>query len=341
MYTFPYSPIKGFIVITLIGPRQSKRTHYFMQAAAVLGESVTALTHPHALDASLTSGIVKIDPPVHSETDIRKINAIGLDYIHFLQNMAARPGITWLNHPAGLIHLLDKKRCKRRLLEHGIPTPPLVAEDVKSFAHLTAIMEEKKVASVFIKPSLGSGAAGVIALRRHPDGIKQVLYSAIAISGQQLFNSKKIQQYRQKEDIQLIIDGVLQQENLVELWLPKASVKRKTYDLRIVCLDGEIIWRVVRTSSQPITNLHLQNQAYRFESLELSAAKVTEIDTLCQNAMRLFPDIRLAGIDVLLTTSLTPYIIEINGQGDLIYQDAQQNNLIYQAQIRAMRKQNV
>ncbi|EAC0959705.1 hypothetical protein YP94_004191 [Salmonella enterica subsp. enterica] len=202
-------------------------------------------------------------------------------------------------------------------------------------------MEEKRVASVFIKPSLGSGAAGVIALRRHPDGIKQVLYSAIAISGQQLFNSKKIQQYRQKEDIQLIIDGVLQQENLVEQWLPKASVKRKTYDLRIVCLDGEIIWRVVRTSSQPITNLHLQNQAYRFESLELSAAKVAEIDTLCQNAMRLFPDIRLAGIDVLLTTSLTPYIIEINGQGDLIYQDAQQNNLIYQAQIRAMRKQNV
>ncbi len=151
----------------------------------------------------------------------------------------------------------------------------------------------------------------------------------------------KIQQYRQKEDIQLIIDGVLQQENLVEQWLPKASVKHKTYDLRIVCLDGEIIWRVVRTSSQPITNLHLQNQAYRFESLELSAAKVAEIDTLCQNAMRLFPGIRLAGIDVLLTTSLTPYIIEINGQGDLIYQDAQQNNLIYQAQIRAMRKQNV
>lgn len=70
------------------------RTHYFMQAAAILGESVTALTHPQALDASLTSGIVKIDPPVHNETNIRKINAIGLDYIHFLQNMAARPGIT-------------------------------------------------------------------------------------------------------------------------------------------------------------------------------------------------------------------------------------------------------
>ncbi|QPN37650.1 STM4014 family protein [Salmonella enterica] len=229
--------------------------------------------------------------------------------------MAARPGVTWLNHPAGLIQLLDKKTLQAALTGTRHPHAAAGGGRRKSFAQLTAIMQKKKVASVFIKPSLGSGAAGVIALRRHPDGIKQALYSAIAVSGQQLFNSKKIQQYRQKEDIRLIIDGVLQQENLIEQWLPKASVKRKAYDLRIVCLDGEIIWRVVRTSLQPITNLHLQNQAYRFESLELSAAKVTEIDTLCQNAMRLFPDIRLAGIDVLLTTSLTPYIIEINGQG--------------------------
>lgn len=131
----------------------SEQAHaLFYAAAAVLGEPVTALTHPQALDASLTSGIVKIDPPVHSETDIRKINAIGLDYIHFLQNMAARPGVTWLNHPAGLIHLLDKKRCKRRLLEHGIPTPPLVAEDVKSFAQLTAIMEEKGSPACSLSP---------------------------------------------------------------------------------------------------------------------------------------------------------------------------------------------
>ncbi|QPN37649.1 hypothetical protein I5080_23835 [Salmonella enterica] len=56
-----------------------------------MGESVTALAHPQALDASLTSGIVKIDPPVHSETDIRKINAIGLDYIHFFAEHGGAP----------------------------------------------------------------------------------------------------------------------------------------------------------------------------------------------------------------------------------------------------------
>ncbi|PHP59374.1 hypothetical protein CR086_27110, partial [Salmonella enterica subsp. enterica serovar Typhimurium] len=65
-------------MITLMGPHQSKRTHYFMQAPALLGAPAPALTHPQARHASLPSGIVKLDPPVHSETDIRKINAIGL-----------------------------------------------------------------------------------------------------------------------------------------------------------------------------------------------------------------------------------------------------------------------
>ncbi len=47
--------------------------------------------------------------------------------------MAARPRVTGFNHPAGLIHLLDKT-LQAALTEHGIPTPPLVAEDVKVFA---------------------------------------------------------------------------------------------------------------------------------------------------------------------------------------------------------------
>ncbi|WP_176691670.1 STM4014 family protein [Superficieibacter electus] len=327
-------------MITLIGSPQSKRTYYFMQAARALKTPVTVLTYSQALTATLT-GAVKIDPPVHSETDICQINALSQEYIRFLQAMAARKNVNYVNHPAGLISLLDKKICKKRLIEHGIPTPPLVAENVGSVEQLLAIMQASKITRMFIKPTLGSGAAGVIAWRRHPDGIRQVLYCAIAIDGSRLFNSNKIHSYQDDVQIRRIISAVLQQENIVECWLPKASVNGKSYDLRVVCMDGKILWRVVRTSSQPITNLHLQNQASEFASLGLSAAKVAEIDALCLNAIQLFPDIRLAGIDVLLTRNLTPYIIEINGQGDLIYQDAQNENHIYRAQIQAIRSQYV
>ena len=135
--------------------------------------------------------------------------------------------------------------------------------------------------------------------------------------------------------------SILQQENIIECWLAKARVGNKSYDLRIVYVNGEIVWRVVRTSSQPITNLHLQNEAIRFADLNLPAEKVAEIDTLCLNAMKLYPDVHIAGLDVLLTQKLTPYIIEINGQGDLIYQDTCEQNKIYQRQIQVMREHHV
>lgn len=87
--------------------------------------------------------------------------------------------------------------------------------------------------------------------------------------------------------------------------------------------------------------MHLQNEAIRFADLNLSAEKVAEIDTLCLNAMNLYPDVHIAGLDVLLTQNLTPYIIEINGQGDLIYQDTCEKNKIYQRQIQVMREHHV
>lgn len=126
-------------------------------------------------------------------------------------------------------------------------------------------------------------------------------------------NSKHIIRYENSDDIKLIVNAILQQENIIECWLAKARVGNKSYDLRIVYVNGEIVWRVVRTSSQPITNLHLQNEAIRFADLNLPAEKVAEIDTLCLNAMKLYPDVHIAGLDVLLTQKLTPYIIEING----------------------------
>ncbi|QUI97882.1 hypothetical protein KCP76_10420 [Salmonella enterica subsp. enterica serovar Weltevreden] len=84
-------------------------------------------------------------------------------------------------------------------------------------------MEEKAIASVFIKPSLGSGAAGVIASRRHPDGIKAGVYSAIAISGQQPFNSKKSNSIVKKISSSLLM-AFFSRKTSSNSGCPKASV---------------------------------------------------------------------------------------------------------------------
>ena len=55
--------------------------------------------------------------------------------------------------------------------------------------------------------------------------------------------------------------------------------------------------------------------------------------------MDCFPGLRSAGIDILLEKgSLRPRIIEMNAQGDLIYQDIYHENVIYSQQVRMIKK---
>ena len=66
-------------------------------------------------------------------------------------------------------------------------------------------------------------------------------------------------------------------------------------------------------------------------------AVVEEVERLCLQALACFPGLRSAGVDVLLEKgSLKPRIIEMNGQGDLIYQDIYQDNGIYGHQAEMM-----
>ena len=53
--------------------------------------------------------------------------------------------------------------------------------------------------------------------------------------------------------------------------------------------------------------------------------------------MTLFPKVNVAGLDVMLDKKTgKPRIIEINGQGDLLYQDIYGENRIYREQIMKM-----
>ena len=53
--------------------------------------------------------------------------------------------------------------------------------------------------------------------------------------------------------------------------------------------------------------------------------------------MTLFPKVNVAGLDVMLDKKTgKPRIIEINGQGDLLYQDIYGENRIYREQITKM-----
>ena len=96
---------------------------------------------------------------------------------------------------------------------------------------------------------------------------------------------------------------------------------------------------LARLSSGPITNLHLNNHPLKGDALGLPCHVMEDVEQLCIRAAKCYPGLRSAGIDVLLEKgSLRPRIIELNGQGDLIYQDIYDQNRIYLHQAEMMKE---
>ena len=99
---------------------------------------------------------------------------------------------------------------------------------------------------------------------------------------------------------------------------------------------------MARRSKGPITNLQLNNCALKVKELGLSEETMESIRQVCSQAMRLYPGLSMAGIDILLDKQgRNPKVIEMNGQGDLIYQDIFNENRIYKQQIKWMAGQKM
>ncbi|MCL1852960.1 MAG: STM4014 family protein [Peptococcaceae bacterium] len=313
--------------------------------------------------SSLEDAFVKIDPPpplsypIDSRAEDASLSRAGdtrpgLDtvmnrYHTFLLKLQQVPGIRLLNSSDALWHTLDKTLCKQILQKGGLPTTPALTDAngsparIESLGQLREIMVENSIRQVFIKPRLGSGAAGVAAYRFNPRTGAETMETSALLRDNRLYNTNKLRKTGDSEEIASVINRVLFQGALVEEWIPKASFNGKTFDLRAVYQFGRLEFLVARQSGGAITNLHLNDNALAATDLAFSPSQLSDIETLCRKAVALFPGLNVAGLDILLrqnsypsTHPLNPLIIEINGQGDLIYQDIFTENRIYQAQIR-------
>ena len=201
-------------------------------------------------------------------------------------------------------------------------------------------MRRCRVYQVFIKPVNGSGAAGVSAFRWQPSTGRMRLYTcAFMQSGIGLVNTKRLRCFKEPKEVTALLDLVLQLDCVVERWYAKAEYQGYSYDLRAVMQEGSLDFLLARLSKGPITNLHLNNCPLETDRLGLSASVSEHIEQLCRKAMECFPGLRSAGIDILLEKgSGNPRIIEMNAQGDLIYQDIFHENKIYRHQVEIMQR---
>ncbi len=323
--------------LVLIGEEATKRTDYFMQAAKDYQASVELIGWDR-VEAVMNSrqykgAVMKIDPPSYRIVSLPDMKQQIEEYGKRLELLGKLP-VEFLNTPEAIRQVLDKRECKRRLFNAGIPVTEMVAEHVESVEELLTILKQKSIYSVFIKPVYFSGAAGVTAFRMQPHTGRMQVYTSCKLTEKGLVNTKKLYRMEDESDIRNYLEELLKLDVIVERWYPKESFQGKSYDLRVVYQYGHIAHIVVRQAKGPITNLHLNNQALGIEALQLSGGIMEELDKLCGNAVALFPGLSMAGIDILLEkNSKKPYIIEMNGQGDLIYRDIYGENRIYKEQV--------
>ncbi|MFI7697804.1 STM4014 family protein [Nonomuraea sp. NPDC049480] len=233
-----------------------------------------------------------------------------------LERVAAIPGVRLLGDTGEIGVMFDKRRCHAVLWEAGVPVPP--AFEAGSYAELRVEMVRRGWPRVFVKPAHGSSASGVIAVQTHGDLVKAVTSAAWGADGG-LFNSLRVRTYTSHEEVRRIVDFLAGDGLHVERWFPKASAGGKAFDLRVVTVAGVPTHAVVRTSSTPMTNLHLGGRRGDLEAVRSRAALWERVLDVCARAAACFPGSLATGIDVMVGAGWQSVAVaEVNAFGDLL-----------------------
>lgn len=359
----------------LLGNPDTKRTHYLGRAAREAGLHVLFLNWDSWREDFPKGKIfLKVDPPVWDSCSLGELGRLVGEYreqLAELSQLTQYRDIEFLNEPGAIEALLDKGACKARLAAAGVAVTEEICPGeaiaecsgaIRNVEQLLETMRVRRLTQVFLKPVCGSGAAGVAAFRWQPRTGLMVLYTcaweAPGECGREvpgecgrempgewgreapagLVNTKQLRRITDSGQVISLLERLLRLGCIVERWYAKAEHQGYSYDLRAVMQDGRMDFCLARLSKGPITNLHLNNHPLEVKALGLPQRTVEEMEDLCRRGMECFPGLRSAGIDILLERgSLKPRIIEMNAQGDLIYQDIYGENVIYRRQAEMMK----
>ncbi|WP_286155127.1 STM4014 family protein [Bacillus sp. FJAT-27264] len=239
----------------------------------------------------------------------------------------AWPGAEWLNDPAEIIAMTDKRETQRILAAAGVPVPrPLGgAQPPVDYATLREKMAEERMHRVFIKLACGSAASGVIAYQVNPSTGAELAITTVGVESfitrpPIYYNSGKLRRYNDRKTIEAIINWLYRHGAYAEQWVPKASHGGRSFDIRQLVVFGEACHAVARCSTTPITNLHLRSQRMTPVEAGLSGEMLEQVRETARRALAAFPGSRIAGMDVLVSGNpQRTYIADVNPFGDLLY----------------------
>ncbi|WP_231633001.1 STM4014 family protein, partial [Streptomyces clavuligerus] len=248
-------------------------------------------------------------------------------YGRFTAAVSTLSGGMPLDHPGELAVLFDKRLCHGVLRAAGVPVPqsPTSGPDgarIHGWADARALMREHRMARVFLKPAHGSSASGVLAVESASGGRVRATTSVELTDGG-LFNSLRVRRYERETEVAAIVDRLAPDGLHLERWLPKAALRDRVADLRVVVVAGRATHAVVRTSRTPLTNLHLGGargdlSAAR-DAVEAAGTRWAEVLRVCERAAACFPRTLCVGVDLLPGVGWRRFAVgEVNAFGDLL-----------------------
>jgi hypothetical protein len=224
--------------------------------------------------------------------------------------------------PDDILAMFDKRACHARLEAAGVAVPRSLGP-VNSYEELVAAMEHDRCPRVFVKPAHGSSASGVIAYQISRG--RHLATTTVELVRERdelrLYNSRRLREYRQPDEVAALIDAVCRQRAHFEQWIPKASIGGRVFDLRVMVIAGQTRQVVVRMSRGPMTNLHLLNERGTWGDVQarLGHAAWDRARRTCEAAMECFPACLHAGIDLLIAADYRRHaVLEVNAFGDLL-----------------------
>jgi glutathione synthase/RimK-type ligase-like ATP-grasp enzyme len=245
-------------------------------------------------------------------------------------------GGTLLNRPADILTMTDKPGCHALLAASGVPVPPALAP-VHDYDSLRTAMAEAGWGRVFVKPSHGSSASGVLALTAA--GRRVTAITSVELNGGRIFNNLRVRRYDDEHAVRAIVDRLGPDGLHVERWFPKATLDDRTLDLRVVVIAGAPRHVVVRTGSSPMTNLHLGNARGDVAAVRAAAGERAWAAAMatCARAAACFPETLQAGVDLMFRSGWRDHAVaEVNAFGDLLPRVLVDGRDTYDAQVAAL-----
>lgn len=323
--------------LAVVGNPDNRRVRLFAEAALAAGFAAPRIVP--WLDVLRDGGadfasdeVVRLDSPgehpgvdrlLRDTDDSTRVEGGARWYARFTAAVRTLRGGIRLDDPDELAVLFDKRHCHQVLARAGVPVPDSPtsggATPLRGWADLRALMHRHRMPRAFVKPAHGSSASGVIALETAGGGRLRATTSVESVDGR-LFNSLRVRRITAEDEVAALVDALAPDGLHLERWLPKATVGRRSADLRVVVVAGRATHAVVRTSRWPMTNLHLGGARGDLAAAMAAAGPAWQEGLeVCERAAACFPGTLAVGVDLLPATGWQRFAVaEVNAFGDLL-----------------------